>query len=67
MKDGDYNTAFSKTVLPLPAHDLVHYDRRPTTLEDDPVYKRFPGDWRKYHTRYVTPYDFERGPRLSRP
>jgi Tfp pilus assembly protein PilF len=67
VKDGDYNTAFSKTVLPLPAHDLIRYDRRPTALEDDPVYKRFPDDWRKYHTRYVTPYDFERGLRLARP
>ena len=25
-KDGDYNTAFSKTVLPLPSHDQTSYD-----------------------------------------
>jgi hypothetical protein len=66
VKDGDLNTAFSKTVLPLPAHDLKRYDRPPGALEDDPVYRRFPDDWRKYHTRYVTPYNFERGLRLSR-
>ena len=48
-------------MLPLPAHDLVSYDRPPGALEDDPVYKRFPGDWKKYHTRYVTPSAFERG------
>jgi hypothetical protein len=61
VKDGDYNTAFSKTVMPLPAHDLVRYDRPPTTLFEDPVYQRFPEDWKKYHTRYVTPSRFERG------
>jgi hypothetical protein len=66
VKDGDLNTAFSRTVLPLPAHDLERYDRPPGALEDDPVYKRSPDDWRKYHTRYVTPDDFARGLRLSR-
>jgi tetratricopeptide (TPR) repeat protein len=60
-KDGDLNTRFSKTVLPLPAHDLPRYDRPPGRLEDDPVYRRNPDDWRKYHTRYVTPERFERG------
>ena len=66
VKDGDYNTAFSKTVLPLPAHDQKSYDRPPTRLEDDAVYRRFPEDWRKYHTRYVMPLDFERGLRPLR-
>jgi tetratricopeptide (TPR) repeat protein len=65
VKDGDFNTAFSKTVLPLPAHNLKSYDRPPKGLEDDPVYRHFPDDWRKYHTRYVTPYDFDRGLRLA--
>ncbi|MFL5341219.1 MAG: CRTAC1 family protein, partial [Gemmataceae bacterium] len=60
-KDGNLNTGFSKTVLPLPAHDLKSYDRPPGRLEDDPVYRRFPDDWRKYHTRYVTPWGFEQG------
>jgi hypothetical protein len=66
VKDGNLNTAFSKTVLPLPAHDQTRYDRPPGALEDDPVYRRFPDDWRKYHTRYVTPYQFERGLRSFR-
>jgi len=60
-KDGDLNTGFSKTVLPLPAHGSKSYDRAPGRLEDDPVYQRFPADWRIYHTRYVTPLSFERG------
>jgi len=42
------------------------YDRPPGRLEDDPVYRRFPGDWEKYHTRYVTPSAFERGLRTFR-
>lgn len=55
-KDGNFNTTFSKTVLPLPAHDIVDYTRPPARLEDDPVYKRHSQDWQDYHTRYVTPY-----------
>jgi hypothetical protein len=66
VKDGDMNTRFSKTVLPLPAHDLKSYDRSPGRLMDDPVYRRFPEDWRLYHTRYVTPYDFEQGLRKQK-
>ena len=54
-KDGDLNTAFSKTVLPLPTHASGDYTTAPTRLEDDPVYRRYPQDWRDYHTRYVTP------------
>jgi tetratricopeptide (TPR) repeat protein len=65
-KDGDFNTSFSKTVLPLPAHNLGRYDRSPGKLEDDPVYQRFPMDWRIYHTRNVTPYEFEQGLRSFR-
>ncbi len=34
-KDGDLNTRFSKTVLPLPAHDLNTYQEPPGRLEDD--------------------------------
>jgi hypothetical protein len=60
-KDGDYNTAFSKTVLPLPSHSRPAYDAPAGELEDDPVYRAHPGDWAKYHTRYVTPDSFERG------
>jgi tetratricopeptide (TPR) repeat protein len=66
VKDGNLNTRFGKTVLPLPAHDQTSYDRPPGRLEDDPVYRRFPRDWEIYHTRYVTPYLFERGLRNFR-
>ena len=61
VKDGDYNTRFGKTVLPLPAHDMPGYDVPPGQLEDDPVYRRFPQDWQTYHTRYVTPRLYEGG------
>jgi tetratricopeptide (TPR) repeat protein len=62
-KDGDYNTAFSQTVLPLPSHDRPNYGAgAPSlTLEDDPVYRRHPDDWKEYHTRFVTPGAFVRG------
>jgi len=65
-KDGDLNTRFSKTVLPLPWHGLKSYDRLPGRLEEDPVYQRFPRDWETYHTRYVTPDIFEQGLRSFR-
>ncbi len=55
VKDGDYNTAFSKTVLPLPTHGRLSYETPPGRLEDDPVYRRNPADWQSYHIRYVTP------------
>jgi tetratricopeptide (TPR) repeat protein len=58
IKDGDYNSQFSKTVLPLPSRDREYYTTPPTRLEDDPVYRRFPEDWQNYHTRYVTPRSF---------
>ena len=57
-KDGDYNTTFSQTVLPLPAHDQPAYTRPPGDLEDDPVYRRHAQDWQRYHTRYITPQYF---------
>ena len=58
VKDGDYNTAFSKTVLPLPSHDQPTYTTPPGRLQDDPVYRRYPQDWQTFHTRYVTPRPF---------
>ena len=66
-KDGDYNTGFSQTVLPLPSHDRPAYGeaRAPGRLEDDPVYQRHRSDWEEYHTRWVEPSDFIRG--LRRP
>lgn len=54
-KDGDYNTTFSKTVLPLPTHENSDYSKQSPRLEDDPVYRRHQRDWQDYHTRYVTP------------
>ena len=58
IKDGDLNSTFSKTVLPLPYHGLKDYNTTPGRLEDDPAYKRHPEDWQTYHTRYVTPEFF---------
>ncbi|MFN7994026.1 MAG: FG-GAP-like repeat-containing protein [Bryobacteraceae bacterium] len=58
IKDGDYNSVFSKTVLPLPYHGLKDYTAPPGRLEDDPAYRKHPGDWEEYHTRYVTPEYF---------
>src|SRR5262249_39835820 len=60
-KDGNHNTRFGRTVLPLPWHGMKGYTTPPGRLEDDPVYRRFPRDWQVYHTRYVTPDVFQRG------
>ncbi len=57
VKDGDYNTTFSRTVLPLPAHDTPRYDKAPGRLQDDPVYRRHQQDFLNYHTRFVGPGD----------
>lgn len=59
IKDGDYNSTFSKTVLPLPYHAKQEYITTPGKLEDEWVYKQHPEDWQKYHTRYVTPAVFQ--------
>lgn len=61
VKDGDYNTKFSRTVLPLPSRSDPTYDTPPTTLEEDPVYRRHAKDWQRYHTRYVSPERFLSG------
>jgi hypothetical protein len=66
VKDGNLNTRHGKTVLPLPFHGMTSYETPPGRLEDDPVYRRFPEDWKVYHTRYVTPQVYERGLRGSR-
>jgi hypothetical protein len=62
-KDGDFNTAFSQTVLPLPSHAQPDYGAGVTSLEleDDPVYQHHKEDWQKYHTRYVTPQRYLQG------
>ena len=59
IKDGDFNSTFSKTVLPLPYHAKDQYETPPGTLEDEYVYKHHPDDWQNYHTRYITPFVFQ--------
>ncbi|MCU1268582.1 MAG: hypothetical protein JWM21_4900 [Acidobacteria bacterium] len=66
IKDGDYNSTFSKTVLPLPYHAKQEYTTAPGKLEDEWVYKQHPQDWQNYHTRYVTPAVFQNALRSSR-
>jgi Flp pilus assembly protein TadD len=60
IKDGDYNSTFSRTVRPLPYHAKTLYNEAPGELEDEWVYRRHPEDWQTYHTRYVTPEPFQR-------
>jgi Tfp pilus assembly protein PilF len=69
VKDGDYNTDFSKTVQPLPSHQRLD-DEEPAPggeLEHDPVYRRHAPDWQDYHTRFVTPRSFVSGLSRARP
>lgn len=68
VKDGNFNTTWSKTVIPLPAHNQPDYTTAPGDLWHDPVYLRHKTDWETYHTRYVTPEAFQKTlrPRLSR-
>jgi hypothetical protein len=67
VKDGDFNTSFSKTVLPLPAHDEPDYRASSPTpsLEADPVYRRYAADWQDFHTRFVAPSEFLEGLELA--
>ena len=58
VKDGDYNTGFSRTVLPLPLHHDGTYSTPPQSLEDDPGYQKHQNDWAHFHTRYVSPASF---------
>ncbi|MGA2602289.1 MAG: hypothetical protein ABSH09_35435, partial [Bryobacteraceae bacterium] len=60
IKDGDFNSVYSKTVLPLPYHGMKDYTAQPGELEDDPAFKRHPGDWRNFHTRYITSDMFQK-------
>ena len=59
IKDGDYNSTFGKTVLPLPYHAKNQYTTPPGRLEDEWVYRHHPQDWETYQTRYVTPDVFK--------
>jgi tetratricopeptide (TPR) repeat protein len=67
IKDGDFNSTFSKTVLPLPYHAKNEYVERPGRLEDEYVYRQHPEDWENYHTRYVTPDVFHNSLRSAPP
>ena len=67
-KDGDYNTGFSQTVLPLPSHAQPAYGQglpearaQELELEADPVYRAHRGDWERFHTRFVRPDRFVGG------
>jgi Tfp pilus assembly protein PilF len=59
IKDGDYNSTYSRTVLPLPHHTRKNYDTSPGRLEDEWVYRHHPEDWLTYQTRYITPHVFQ--------
>ncbi len=59
IKDGDYNSTFSATVLPYPYHARQVYDVPPGRLEDEWVYRHHPDDWQTWQTRYVSPEIFE--------
>jgi Tfp pilus assembly protein PilF len=59
IKDGDYNSTFSQTVLPYPYHARKEYNTSPGRLEDEWVYQHHPQDWQTFQTRYVTPGIFE--------
>jgi Tfp pilus assembly protein PilF len=59
IKDGDYNSGFSRTVQPLPYHAKNLYVTPPARLEDEWVYRHHPEDWQTYQTRYVSDEVFE--------
>jgi hypothetical protein len=59
VKDGDYNSTDSQTVLPLPYHARRVYDTPPLPLREERVYRHHPEDWHTYQTRYVTPETFD--------
>jgi tetratricopeptide (TPR) repeat protein len=66
IKDGDYNSTFSKTVQPLPHHAEREYTTPPGRLEDEWVYQHHQEDWQTYHTRYITPEVFQNALRLQK-
>ena len=53
IKDGDYNSTESRTVMPYPYHARRDYDAPPTALENDWEYEHHREDWQTYQTRYV--------------
>jgi Flp pilus assembly protein TadD len=58
IKDGDYNSSYSQTVLPYPHHARRNYDGPPTSLEDDWMYQHHKQDWLTYQTRFVNSEGF---------
>ncbi len=60
VKDGDYNSTFSKTISPLPYHGMTEYTVETKTLDEERAYRSHPSDWQTYQTRYVTPKYFEK-------
>ncbi|MDX1739995.1 MAG: CRTAC1 family protein, partial [Rhodothermales bacterium] len=54
VKDGDYNTTYSKTVTPLPEHGVGDYTAPLIGLEDNNAFRVHRNDWTTYHTRYVS-------------
>ena len=56
VKDGDWNTVDSRTVGPLPHHNMRDY---PYPLEETPE-ELLPShsDWSEFHTRFITPTSF---------
>ena len=58
VKDGDYNSIDSATVLPLPYHARTVYDTPPLPLQDEWVYRHHPSDWLTWQTRYLSPAPF---------
>lgn len=58
IKDGDYNSTYSETVLPYPHHTRRDYNTAPESLEQDWMYQHHRADWIEYQTRYVTPQSF---------
>lgn len=52
-KDGNLNTAYSKTLLPLPLHSQPNYSNRPVPLKQDPAFRLHPRDWSDFHTRWI--------------
>jgi tetratricopeptide (TPR) repeat protein len=65
IKDGDYNSTYSRTVQPLPHHDQKTYDVAPGELEDEWTYRKHEADWQHYHTRYVTQDEFRQALRSN--
>lgn len=59
IKDGDYNSTFSATVLPYPYHARQVYNIPPGKLEDEWVYRHHAADWQNWQTRYVSPQTFD--------